>query len=87
VLFGVAALLLKAGAVKWDVSLLRILNDAPPAAAAVLTPHAGGCTRPGTIAAARRDVVCEASQCLARQDFRVVMVGQSPLAAACGVAT
>ena len=37
-LFGVAALLLKAGAVKWDVSLFRILNEVPPAASAVLTP-------------------------------------------------
>ena len=37
-LFGVAALLLKAGAVRWDVSLLRLLNEVPPAAAAVLTP-------------------------------------------------
>jgi membrane-associated phospholipid phosphatase len=37
-LFGVATLLLKAGAVTWDVSLFRILNEVPPAAAAVLTP-------------------------------------------------
>jgi glycosyltransferase 2 family protein len=37
-LFGVAALLLKAGAVIWDVSLFRILNEVPPTAAAVLTP-------------------------------------------------
>ncbi len=37
-LFGVAALLLKAGAVTWDVSLFRTLNEVPPAAAAVLTP-------------------------------------------------
>src|SRR5262249_33715172 len=28
----------KAGAVGWDLSLFRILNDAPPAAASVLTP-------------------------------------------------
>ena len=37
-LFGVAASLLKAGAVKWDVSLFRVLNEVPPAAATVLTP-------------------------------------------------
>ena len=37
-LFGIAALLLKTGAVKWDVSLFRILNEVPSAAAAVLTP-------------------------------------------------
>ncbi len=37
-LFGVAALLLKAGAVGWDVSLFRILNQVPAAAASVLTP-------------------------------------------------
>ena len=37
-LFGVAALLLNAGALTWDVSLFRILNEVPPAAAAVLTP-------------------------------------------------
>jgi len=39
-LFGVAALLLKAGAVGWDVSLFRILNEIPPAVASVLTPLA-----------------------------------------------
>lgn len=37
-LFGVAALLLKAGAVTWDASLFQVLNEVPPAAAAVLTP-------------------------------------------------
>jgi membrane-associated phospholipid phosphatase len=37
-LFGAAALLLKAGAVGWDVSLFRILNQVPAAAASVLTP-------------------------------------------------
>jgi membrane-associated phospholipid phosphatase len=37
-LFGVAALLLKAGAVSWDVSLFRTLNQVPAAAASVLTP-------------------------------------------------
>ncbi len=37
-LFGLAAFLLKAGAVTWDVSLFRVLNEVPPAAAAVLTP-------------------------------------------------
>jgi membrane-associated phospholipid phosphatase len=37
-LFGVAALLLKAGAVGWDMSLFRILNQVPAAAASVLTP-------------------------------------------------
>jgi membrane-associated phospholipid phosphatase len=37
-LFGVAALLLKAGAVGRDVSLFRILNEVPAAAASVLTP-------------------------------------------------
>ena len=39
-LFGVSALLLKAGAVGWDVSLFRILNQVPAAAASVLTPLA-----------------------------------------------
>ena len=37
-LFGVSALLLKAGAPGWDVSLFRILNEVPAAAASVLTP-------------------------------------------------
>lgn len=37
-LFGVAALLLKTGAVTWDVGLFRTLNEVSPAAAAVLTP-------------------------------------------------
>ena len=37
-LFGVSALLLKAGAVGWDESLFRFLNDVPAAVAAVLTP-------------------------------------------------
>ena len=37
-LFGVSAVLLKAGAVRWDVSLFRILNQVPPAAASALTP-------------------------------------------------
>jgi membrane-associated phospholipid phosphatase len=38
VLFGVSALLLKTGAVGWDASLFRMLNDVPAAAASVLTP-------------------------------------------------
>jgi membrane-associated phospholipid phosphatase len=38
VLFGVSALLLKAGAVSWDVSLFRTLNEVPAAVASVLTP-------------------------------------------------
>ena len=37
-LFGVAALVLKTGAVGWDVGLFRILNQVPAAAASVLTP-------------------------------------------------
>jgi membrane-associated phospholipid phosphatase len=37
-LFGVSAVLLKAGAVSWDVSLFRILNQVPQAVASVLTP-------------------------------------------------
>ena len=37
-LFGVAALLLKTGAVGWDVSLFRILNQVPAGAESVLTP-------------------------------------------------
>ena len=37
-LFGGPALLLKAGAPGWDVSLFRILNEVPSAAASVLTP-------------------------------------------------
>lgn len=37
-LFGVSALLLKARAPGWDVSLFRILNEVPAAAASVLTP-------------------------------------------------
>ena len=37
-LFGVSALLLKTGTLGWDESLFRILNQVPPAAAAVLTP-------------------------------------------------
>ena len=38
VLFGTSAVLLKAGAVGWDLSLFRILNEVPPAVASVLTP-------------------------------------------------
>jgi membrane-associated phospholipid phosphatase len=37
-LFGASALVLKTGAVSWDVSLFRILNQVPAAAASVLTP-------------------------------------------------
>ena len=37
-MFGVSALVLKAGAVSWDVSLFRILNQVPEGAASVLTP-------------------------------------------------
>ncbi len=37
-LFGVSAVLLKAGAVSWDVSLFRILNQVPSTLASVLTP-------------------------------------------------
>ena len=37
-LFGVSALVLKTGAVGWDLSLFRILNEVPAAAASVLTP-------------------------------------------------
>jgi undecaprenyl-diphosphatase len=38
VLFGTSAVLLKAGATGWDLSLFRILNEVPPAVASVLTP-------------------------------------------------
>jgi undecaprenyl-diphosphatase len=38
VLFGVSAVVLKNGAVGWDLSLFRILNEVPAAAASVLTP-------------------------------------------------
>ena len=37
-LFGASALLLKTGTLGWDVSLFRILNQVPAAAASVLTP-------------------------------------------------
>jgi membrane-associated phospholipid phosphatase len=37
-LFGISAVLLKAGAVSWDASLFRILNQVPPGLASVLTP-------------------------------------------------
>jgi membrane-associated phospholipid phosphatase len=37
-LFGTSAVLLKAGATGWDLSLFRILNEVPPAVASVLTP-------------------------------------------------
>jgi membrane-associated phospholipid phosphatase len=37
-LFGVSALVLKAGAVSWDVRLFKILNQVPAAAASALTP-------------------------------------------------
>jgi undecaprenyl-diphosphatase len=37
-LFGVSAVVLKTGAVGWDLSLFRILNEVPAAAASVLTP-------------------------------------------------
>jgi membrane-associated phospholipid phosphatase len=39
-LFGVSALLLKIGAISWDLSVFRILNQVPAAAASVLTPLA-----------------------------------------------
>jgi len=39
-LFGVSAFLLKTGAVGWDLSLFRVLNQVPAAAASVLTPLA-----------------------------------------------
>src|SRR5689334_14419306 len=38
VLFGVSAVVLRAGAVGWDLSLFRVLNEVPAAAASVLTP-------------------------------------------------
>jgi membrane-associated phospholipid phosphatase len=38
VLFAVSGLLLKTGAVSWDVSLFRVLNEVPAALASVLTP-------------------------------------------------
>jgi membrane-associated phospholipid phosphatase len=38
VLFGTGAVLLKAGATGWDLSLFRFLNEVPPAVASVLTP-------------------------------------------------
>jgi undecaprenyl-diphosphatase len=37
-LFGISALVLKAGTLGWDESLFRFLNDVPPAVASVLTP-------------------------------------------------
>ena len=37
-LFGTAAVLLKVGAVSWDVSLFRVLNEVPAGVASVLTP-------------------------------------------------
>src|SRR5690349_11633650 len=37
-LFGVCAVVLKNGAVGWDLSLFRVLNEVPAAAASVLTP-------------------------------------------------
>ena len=39
-LFGVSALVLKTGAVSWDVRLFRILNQVPAAAASVLATGA-----------------------------------------------
>ena len=38
VLFGTSAILLRAGATGWDLSLFRMLNEVPPAVASVLTP-------------------------------------------------
>lgn len=40
VLFGTSAVLLRAGATAWDLSLFRILNEVPPAVASLLTPFA-----------------------------------------------
>jgi len=40
VLFGTSAILLRAGATGWDLSLFRMLNEVPPAVASVLTPLA-----------------------------------------------
>ena len=37
-LFGISAVLLKTGAAGWDVSLFRVLNQVPAAAASALTP-------------------------------------------------
>jgi membrane-associated phospholipid phosphatase len=49
VLFGVSALVLKAGATGWDVSLFRILNEVPPAVASVLTPLSRLCLPVGIV--------------------------------------
>jgi len=38
VLFGASAVVLKTGAVGWNLSLFRVLNEVPAAAASVLTP-------------------------------------------------
>ena len=38
VVVGASAVVLKAGATGWDLSLFRFLNEVPPAAASVLTP-------------------------------------------------
>jgi glycosyltransferase 2 family protein len=56
-LFGVSALLLKAGAVGWDVSLFRILNQVPAAAASALTPLSHLFLPAGIIAVAALAVV------------------------------
>jgi hypothetical protein len=37
-LSGMAAILLKAGAVSWDVSVFRVPNEVPPAVTSVFTP-------------------------------------------------
>src|SRR5215472_8904387 len=38
VVFGASAVVLKAGATGWDLSLFRFLNEVPSAVASVLTP-------------------------------------------------
>jgi undecaprenyl-diphosphatase len=49
VLFGISALVLKAGALGWDESLFRILNDVPAALASVLTPLSYLCRPVGIV--------------------------------------
>ena len=48
-LFGTAAVLLKIGAVSWDVSLFRVLNEVPAGVASVLTPLAHLCLPVGIL--------------------------------------
>jgi glycosyltransferase 2 family protein len=79
VLFGTCALVLAAGATGWDERLFRVLNEVPPAVAAVLTPLSQ-LFRPAGIVA----VVLLATGYLVARNRSVLPVAAGALAASLG---